>query len=237
VCARLGLALQNLGMPRTARAIVGGYCYHLINRGNNQAAVFHEWADYAAFLSLIAETQQRIELPILAACLMPNHIHLVVRPVGDDDLAHWTHRVFTTHVRRYHRKYQSTGRLWQGRFKAFPIQQDHHLITVLRYVERNALRAALVERAELWDWGSLRWRTMGCPWRIDLARSPVPLPENWVAYVNEPQTRGEVESIRTCIQRHRPFGAQDWVEREVGNLGLTQSLAPLGRPRSKESTK
>jgi hypothetical protein len=63
-------------MPRTARAIVGGYCYHLINRGNNQACVFHEHADYAAFMSLVAETQQRIFVPILAACLMPNHLHL-----------------------------------------------------------------------------------------------------------------------------------------------------------------
>ena len=218
-------------MPRTARATIGGYCYHLINRGNNQSTLFHERADYAAFLSLVAETQQCLNLPILAACLMPNHVHFVVRPSGDDDLADWTHRVFTTHVRRHHRKYKSTGRLWQGRFKAFPIQQDHHLITVMRYVERNALRAGLVARAEEWDWGSLGWRTLQRPWRIKLARSPVPLPENWLAFVNEPQTPAEVESIRTSVQRQRPFGAQEWVEREAQDLGLQQSLAPLGRPR------
>ena len=218
-------------MPRTARAIVGGYCYHLINRGNNQATLFHEHSDYAAFLSLITETQREFELPILAACLMPNHVHLVVRPAGDADLSIWTHRLFTTHVRRHHRKYQSTGRLWQGRFKAFPIQPDHHLITVIRYVERNALRAGLVARAEHWHWGSLRWRGMQGSWRIELAKSPVPLPENWVTYVNEPQTLSEVESIRACISRHRPFGTENWVQREARDLGLLQSIAPLGRPR------
>jgi putative transposase len=217
-------------MPRTARSIVGGHCYHVVNRGNNQAALFHERADYAAFLSLIAETQQQVELPILAACLMPNHVHLVVRPEGDRDLTIWTHRLFTTHVRRHHRKYQSTGRLWQGRFKAFPIQQDGHLITVMRYVERNALRAGLVARAEHWHWGSLRWRSIRGPWHIELAQCPVPLPANWEIYVNEPQTLAEIESIRTCIRRQRPFGAETWVEREVRALGLEQSVAPLGRP-------
>lgn len=220
-------------MPRTRRAIVGGHCYHLINRGNGQAQIFHERADYAAFLSLVTETQPCIELPILAACLMPNHVHLVVRPVNDDDIARWTHRVFTTHVRRHHRKYQTSGRLWQGRFKAFLIEQDRHLITVIRYVERNALRAGLVARAEDWHWGSLRWRVAPGPWHIALTRSPVPLPDNWIAYVNEPQALTEVESIRTCIQRQRPFGVENWVERQAHDLGLQHSLAPLGRPRRK----
>lgn len=224
-------------MPRTARATVAGYCYHLINRGNNQSTVFHECADYAAFLSLVAETQRRIELPILAACLMPNHVHLVVRPAANHDLSSWTHLLFTTHVRRYHRKYQTSGRVWQGRFKAFPIQQDNHLITVMRYVERNALRAGLVSRAEHWHWSSLGWRVLRVAWSIDLAPSPVPLPENWIAYVNEPQTPAEVESIRTCIQRQRPFGAEHWVEREAHDLGLLQSVAPIGRPRLKRLSK
>lgn len=223
-------------MPRTARAIVGGYCYHLINRGNNQAHVFHEHSDYAAFLSLVAKTQQSLTMPILAACLMPNHLHLVVRPTGHSDLARWTHRLFTTHVRRHHRKYQSNGRLWQGRFKAFLIQEDDHLITVMRYVERNALRAGLVACAEDWPWGSLRWRVMQGPWQIELARSAVPLPDNWATYVNEPQTPAEVESIRTCIQRQRPFGAEGWVEQQAADRGLLHSLAPLGRPRRRCGT-
>jgi putative transposase len=218
-------------MPRTARSIVGGNCYHVINRGNNQARVFHEHADYAAFVSLVSSTQERLAMPILAACLMPNHLHLVVRPFEHGDLARWAHRVFTTHVRRHHRKYETTGRLWQGRFKAFLIQEDHHLLTVIRYVERNALRAGLVARAEHWRWGSLRWRTTQSSLQMELAHSPVPLPDNWIRYVNEPQTPAELESIRTCIQRQRPFGAEGWVEGQASQLGLMHTLAPLGRPR------
>ena len=97
--------------------------------------------DYASFVALIAEAQTHFPVAILAACLMPNHVHLVLRPETDRRIARWAHWVFTSHVRRHHQKYSTDGRIWQGRFKASVIQQDQHLLTVLRYVERNALRA------------------------------------------------------------------------------------------------
>jgi putative transposase len=221
-------------MPRTARAIVAGHCYHLINRGNKKARIFHERADFEQFLALIALAQERVAVPILGACLMPNHIHLVVQPRAGGDLAKWMHWAFTTHVRWYHSKYQSTGRLWQGRFKAFSIQQDHHLLTVMRYVERNALRANLVERAEDWQWGSLAWRRASPP-PLELAASPVPLPSYWRHLVNEPQSAVEVAEIRTCVNRQRPFGEADWVARQASELGLEQSMKPTGRPRRSRS--
>lgn len=217
-------------MPRTARAIVGKHCYHVINRGNNHARIFHENADYRAFLSLIAKGQKRLLLPVLAACVMPNHVHLVVRPHDNEDLARWTHWLFTTHVRRHHAKYKTSGRIWQGRFKAFVIQQDHHLLTVFRYVERNALRANLVTRAEHWRWGSLHWRIKDES-LVALTSPPITLPARWIEYVNEPQTSAELDAIRTCVNRQRPFGASGWVERKARDLGLTQSLASVGRPK------
>jgi putative transposase len=217
-------------MPRTARAVVGGYCYHLINRGNNRACVFHDPTDYRNFLAVLRRAQQRVRVDILAACLMPNHLHLVVRPQRGEDLARWTHWLFTTHVRRHHKRYETSGRVWQGRYKVFVIQQDDHLLTVLRYVERNALRAMLVDRAERWPWGSLRWRTDGVS-PLQLAPSPVPLPANWVEYVNETQTTAELEAVRTCVNRQRPYGHDGWVEQTAHQLGLTQSLVSVGRPR------
>jgi putative transposase len=217
-------------MPRTARAIAADGCYHVLNRGNKKAPIFHEAADYAQFLALMRRAQQRLEVPILAACLMPNHVHLIVRPREASDLARWTHWLFTTHVRWQHAKYGSTGRLWQGRFKAFVIQADHHLLTVMRYVERNALRAKLVERAEDWAWGSLAWRrARHAP--VELAESPVPLPPYWRHLVNEPHTSAEISEIRTCANRQRPFGEQTWIADRAEELGVTQSLMPIGRPR------
>jgi putative transposase len=216
-------------MPRTARAIVGGYCYHVLNRGNKKARVFHEREDYLQFCALIARAQARLDLPILAACLMPNHVHLVVRPMDSGDLARWMHWAFTTHVRWYHAKYETTGRVWQGRFKAFIAQEDHHLQTLMRYVERNALRANLVERAEDWEWGSLAWRRAASPY-IALTPSPVPLPSYWRSLVNEPQTSVELDAIRACVNRQRPFGSSEWVARQIEDLGLESSITPVGRP-------
>ena len=219
-------------MPRTARAIVANHCYHLLNRGNKKARLFHERADYEQFLALLGRAQQRLHLPILSACLMPNHVHLVVQPENDADVGKWTHWLFTTHVRWYHAKYATLGRIWQGRFKAFVAQSDHHLLTVMRYVERNALRAKLVERAEDWEWGSLAWRRAKAP-PLQLAQSPVPLPSYWRQLVNEPQTEAELAEIRTCVNRQRPFGAMEWVQHQAIEMGLTQSLSPMGRPRRK----
>jgi putative transposase len=217
-------------MPRTARAIVANCCYHLLNRANKKAQVFHSDEDYSQFCALISRAQHRLELPILAACLMPNHIHLVVRPVRADDLAKWTHWVFTTHVRWYHQKYETTGRVWQGRFKAFPAYADQHLLTVMRYVERNALRAKLVERAEDWEWGSLACRRERQA-RICISESPVPLPSYWRHLVNEPQTDVELAEVRACVNRGRPFGPAHWVQERARQLGLENTLNSVGRPR------
>jgi REP-associated tyrosine transposase len=214
--------------------MVANYCYHVLNRSNKKARIFHERDDYEQFLALIHRAQQRVHVPILAACLMPNHFHLVIRPRHADDVARWMQWAFTTHVRWHHAKYHTTGRLWQGRFKAFLIQQDHHLLTVMRYVERNALRANLVERAEAWRWGSLAWRAAPNP-PVNICESPVPLPSYWRHLVNEPQTAAEISEIRTCVNRQRPFGEPEWVTEQASALGIEQSLMPFGRPRKERS--
>jgi putative transposase len=104
------------------------------------------------------------------------------------------------------------------------------LLTVMRYVERNALRAKLAERAEDWKWSSLGWRSMRNP-PVRLAPPPVPLPSYWRHLVNEPQTAAEIAEIRTCVNRQRPFGEPAWVQHQAQALGIESSLAPFGRPR------
>ena len=128
-------------MPRTARASAGHICDHVLNRGNARADVFHRRGDYQAFVDLLGLACNRLPMRMLAYCLMPNHFHLALWPYQDEDLSRWMQWLLTAHVRHSHRHYQSSGHIWQGRFKAFPIQQDQHLLTVLRYIERNPLRA------------------------------------------------------------------------------------------------
>jgi putative transposase len=209
---------------------VGGLCYHVMNRGNARAEVFHKPDDYDAFIALFEPACERLRMRILCWCLMPNHFHLVLRPYEDGDLGRWMQWLMTSHVRRYHRHYHSDGHVWQGRFKAFPIQQDEHLLAVLRYVERNPLRAGMVERAQQWRWSSLalRWQR---PVPTILAPSPVKLPRNWLERVNRPQTEAEVDAVRRSIERGAPLGGAVWQHRTAARLGLEQTLRPRGRPR------
>jgi putative transposase len=217
-------------MPRTARASVGDICYHVINRGNAQIEVSHKDGDYQAFIELIRLACQRIPMRVLAYCVMPNHFHLALWPRSDRDLGRWMQWLLTAHVRRYHQHYRSSGHLWQGRFKAFPIEQDNHLLTVLRHVERNPLRAGLVEQAENWRWSSLHhWRTNGPHNGID--PGPVPRPERWNELVNQPVSAAELNQIRHSVNRGTPYGSEGWVSRMAAQLGLSASLRPRGRPR------
>ncbi len=220
-------------MSRTARASVGGVCYHVLNRGNGRADVFHKDDDYAAFLDLMVEANERLPLRVLGYVLMPNHFHLVLWPRGDGDLSRWMQWLMTSHVRRYHRHYESSGHVWQGRFKAFPIQQDEHLLTVLRYVERNPLRGKLVRRAEDWLWSSLAWRRGGKRPEL-LAKWPVSCPRNWVAHVNSVQSEAELAAMQRSIARGTPLGDERWTQRTAVRLGLESSLRPRGRPRKTE---
>lgn len=97
-------------MPRTARASLGGYRYHVINRGNTRAEVFHKPSDYQPFLALAAVAVVRLPMRLVAFCLMPNYLHLVLWPREDGDLSRWMHRQTTSNVRRYHTR----GHVWQG---------------------------------------------------------------------------------------------------------------------------
>lgn len=224
-------------MPRTARASRADVCYHVLSRGNARQTIFHDDADFNAFSILLERAGGERPMRLLAWCLMPNHIHLVVRPHRDGDLGSWMHWLLTTHVRYQQHRHSTIGRIWQGRFKAFPIQQDGHLLAVVRYVERNPVRAQLVRRAIEWPWSSVVQRDpeSGEPFdpRALLAKSPVDLPQPWTEWVDRPLTVAELEALRRCAQRERPYGERAWVHGAVDRLGLRSTLNPRGRPASK----
>ena len=146
-------------MPRTPRSAPGGYVYHALNRGVARLPLFEKDGDYAAFERVLAEALAQHPTRVLGYCLMPNHWHFVLWPERDGELTAFLSWLTHTHTQRWHahRHTAGTGHLYQGRFKAFPVEADEHLDTVLRDVERNALRAGLAERAEAWRWSSL-WR-------------------------------------------------------------------------------
>lgn len=206
-----------------------------MNRGNGRRRVFHKDGDYEAFLDAIARASEEIPLPVLGYCLMPNHFHLVVMPAADGDLSRWMHRVLNTHVRRYHTFHGTSGHIWQGRFKAFPIEEDEHLLTVLRYVERNPVRADLAPRAEQWAWSSAKCWTANAERPAFVEVGPVKRPRNWLDFVNKALTPAELEAVRRCANRGSPYGSADWTAQAATRLGLQSTLRSRGRPKKVEA--
>jgi putative transposase len=137
--------------------------------------------------------------------------------------------LMTAQVRRHHRRHGTDGHLWQGRFKAFPVQKDGHLLSVLRYVERNPLRAGLVGRAEDWPWSSLGAADL--PDVQALHPGPVPRPAKWRQWVNETDDPGQLAALRNSVNRGAPWGGTAWAGRTAARLGIEASLRPRGRPR------
>lgn len=225
-------------MPRRLRTATGGLAYHVINRAVARQAIFEKDADYLAFERVIQQTHERIPTRLLAYVLMPNHFHLVLWPKEDGELSEFMRLLTVTHTQRWHanRNTAGTGPLYQGRFKSFPIQQDDHLLTVMRYVERNPLRANLVERAEDWRWGSAWQHQQPAPaeWLLLPGKWPVDRRRDWAAWVNRPQTAKEEAAIRLCVNRGRPFGEDKWVSKTAAKLDLESTLRDRGRPRKVE---
>ncbi|MGC9530117.1 MAG: REP-associated tyrosine transposase [Candidatus Bipolaricaulaceae bacterium] len=198
-------------MPRSARILAAGHAYHAISRANAGTTVFRKPPDYAAFVEVMRKAKERWPLRVLAYCLMPNHVHFVLMPDEPRHLSKWMHLVLTTHTVRFHKHHQTSGHLWQGRFKSFPIQRDAHLLVVLRYVEANPVRAGLVQEAADWPWSSHAER-IGRRARLLLDDPPIPLPDNWAAYVNLPLGSSVLTAIRTCTRKGEPLGQPDWTQ-------------------------
>lgn len=221
-------------MPRRPRVATGGLAYHVLNRRVGRLPLFEKATDYAAFETVLQEAHAQTRIRITAYCLMPNHWHLLLWPRADGELSEVLRWITVTHTQRWHahRHTAGTGPVYQGRFKSFPVQTDEHFLTVARYVERNALRAKLVARAEDWQWSSLWRRTQGDPNLTGfLSEWTVVRPHNWVAWVNHPEPAAELEAVRTSVQRGRPFGSETWVTRTAKRLGLGPTLRPRGRPK------
>ena len=223
-------------MPRRPRCCPAGTCYHVLNRAVARLPLFERAADYEAFTEVLQEALRREPLPIFAYSVMPNHWHFVVRPDADHQVSSFFRWLTHTHTMRWHASHHTvgTGHLYQGRFKAFPIEEDDHLLTVVRYVERNPLRANLCRRAEEWKYGSAWHRTNGTAVSdAILSQWPILRPAMWLDHVNQPLTAGEVDAIRKSIARGMPYGTEHWVSQTAARLEIKHTLRPRGRPAAK----
>ena len=221
-------------MPRIARVTPGGMIYHVLNRSNGRQRLFRSRGDFQAFYDVLLLAMERHPTRLLSWCIMGNHWHFVPWPREDGELSQFFGFLGLTHATRWQAAHGlvGSGHVYQGRFKSFIVESDDlPVLLVMRYVERNQLRAGLVKRAEDWPWSSLHARLHGpAEIRALLTEAPVDLPDDWVKRVNQPQTAAEEEAIARAIRRGSPLGSDAWVQRTARRFGLSSTLQPRGRP-------
>lgn len=222
-------------MPRRPRIGCGGLLFHVMNRGARRAPLFDDESDYRAFARVLREANARIPMRVLAFVLMPNHWHLVLWPREDPHLSTFMAWATATHVRRWHLAHQTvgTGTIYQGRFKAIPVKDDGHFLTLCRYVERNPVRAGLATHAEGWPWSSASpiGRRDGPP----LASWPVPRPADWSERLNTPESQAALDQVRRP-RDGPPLGPEAWARQTASRLGWQAGLRRRGRPVYRRSS-
>ena len=226
-------------MGRLARTIDDGLVFHAINRGNNRADVFGDDGDRIAFLEALGKTKDRYPLRLFGYCVMTNHFHLLLRPEAGQSISRILQSLTVAHTWRYHKRHHSSGHVWQGRFKSPVVQDDDHLLVVLRYIEANPLRAKMV--ADLADhrWSSFLHHGMGqddpllspFPEWEQLGRTEAERRRRWRAKVRAVPSEAELTVVRSSLRSGRPFGAQDWTKRIAQRLKIDLTSRPRGRPR------
>lgn len=202
---------------------MGGGVAHVLNRGNARATVFHTPSEYFDFVGLLGEARKQFAVEVLAFCIMPNHFHLVTQTHDGAELSALMQWWLTSHVRRHHKRKGTSGHVWQGRFKSFPVQEDHHLLTVLRYVLLNPARARLVQDPWAWRWSSLWFDELVSPW-------PVLWPGDMRQFLAGPVDEERDARLALAIRRGAPYGDPHW-RAEIAKVGgLEATLNSQGRP-------
>jgi putative transposase len=159
-------------MPRRPRLFVPGISVHVIHRGNNRCAMFRGVYDYYLFLDLVLRDAVTHGVAVHGYVLMTNHFHLIATPSLASSLPDMMQDIGRTYVPQFNRRYERTGSLWEGRYRASPIGDEKYWLTCLRYVELNPVRAGLVASPELYEWSSYRAHAFG---RQDPLLTPHPL--------------------------------------------------------------
>jgi putative transposase len=220
-------------MPRIARVVAAGLPHHITQRGNYRQDVFLDSDDRIQYIAWIKEYSLKYGLKILAYCLMQNHVHFIAIPLKDDSLAKTFNSSHMRYSQYFNRKLKQRGHLWQGRFYSC-ILDEPHLIVAARYVERNPVRAGLVEKPWQWPWSSAAFHTgqketndveLG-----DLLSIVGMSYDSWRRYLDEIDKINFIQDIRKYTFTGRPLGRAAFIKKMEEKFGKRLDALPIGRP-------
>jgi len=206
-------------MSRKSRVVAPGFAHHITQRGNRQSDVFRDQDDRLQYLKLLRQNSTRCGMWIWAYALMTNHIHAIVVPHSPTALSETFRNTHSAYGSWFNWKYRCSGHLWQGRFYSCVLDEGH-LGSAVRYVERNPVRAGIVDRAEDYPWSSARAHVCG---RLDFVLDDgLPLAgliEDWSQWLSANDTSCELEAIRTATAKHLALGSDEFILRLEAELG------------------
>ena len=218
-------------MARLARVVLPGVPYHVTQRGNRRQQTFFEDGDFALYRDMLAAAARRAGTEIWAYCLMPNQVHLIAVPSDQDGLR----RTFADAHRRYtgfiNARQRWTGHLWQGRYGAVAMDEAH-LHHAARYVALNPVRARLCDRAEHWQWSSVRAHLSG---KDDGLATVAPLLErigDFATFLGTAEDQQATRALRVAETTGRPVGSSQWIEELERRSGRRLAPRKAGRKPS-----
>ncbi len=226
-------------MPRQPRLELPGIPLHVTQRGVNRCAIFLDDEDRHHFRRLLRVACHKHEVAVHAYVLMDNHVHLLLNASRPGDVSRAMRVVGQTYVQSFNTRYRRCGTLWQGRFKSCLVDSDRYLLSVMRYIELNPVRAAMVNSAQDWRWSSVHTH-LGLAGDPLLSPHPVytalgaDIAERAMAYVQWLKAGIEDQSlaaIRRYIAQERALGDERFQAMVEKTLNRPAACRPRGRPK------
>jgi putative transposase len=226
-------------MARFARIVVPGCPHHVTARGNRREPIFFEDGDQEIYRDLLAEQMRKAEVEVWAYCLMPNHVHLILCPNSKTGMAvalGAAHRRWANFVNARGRW---RGHLFDGRY-ASVVMDDDHLMSAIRYVALNPVRAGLVSRAEDWAWSSVRAHLAGGDDALVTVRPVLDRVYSFAALIANQEADAFFGRLRAAEQTGRPVGNSDFIaglERVLGRPVARRAPGRKPKPRCEEEAR
>ena len=228
-------------MSRPLRIHLPDLIYHVLNRGNNRQVVFAEDQDDFHYLEILKRYKKKFKFKIFAYCLMTNHIHLILKTSSDGTISQIMKAMTIAHTCHYHYKYKTSGHIWQGRFKSPIVSDDDYLLTLMRYIEQNPVRAGIVDDPEKYPFSSYQANTsVRKDNLVDKEENPVflglanTIQERTKAYKQFASTlleEDKLKLIRKTLNGQSHFTSERFLIQIKEKLRIKQKR-PRGRPRA-----
>ena len=224
-------------MPRIARVVGVGLPHHITQRGNYRQQIFKDDNDRQQYLSFLRAESVRYGVTILAYCLMPNHLHCIAVPKRQESMGNTFKYVNMKYSQYFNRRSGERGHLFQGRFFS-SIMDERYTMACARYIERNPVRAQMVEKAWEWRWSSSKVHC-GMDKKDDLAVKGLFdyidfTEDEWKEFIKQEDDPGEVATIKRQTLRGRPIASVNFIEKMEKKLKRVLLVKTKGRPKKKD---